>query len=93
MEPASVVLEQRAAAVEPDRIADEPADEVADRARERQHEEGAEAVADLGAEERHMVCRGENAGRDCSGVEHHDLARRRKHRVDHHQQEDGIDAV
>ena len=71
--------------------ADRP-DQVADRARERHREVGREAALELVAEERHRLA-GEGAGGDRARVDHDELAGRGEHRVDQHQEEDGVEAV
>src|SRR3954452_1062262 len=73
VEPAAVAVEQRPAAVEADPPAEDGADEVAERSRERNGEIRAEAVREVGAEERER--RSERTGRDRAADDHHELAR------------------
>src|SRR5438270_5888741 len=89
VEEAPASLEQRPAAVGADPPAGDRADEVADRSGERHREECPERRRDPRPEERHVL-RGECASRERAGVDHDELARRGKDRVDRHQAEDRV---
>src|SRR3954451_6662463 len=93
VEPATVAFEQGPSSVAADRPADERAHEIAERAREGERDIGAGAVADPASEERHALAGRGDPRSDRSGIEHHELARRREEGVDRHQPEDGVDAV
>src|SRR5438874_4972649 len=64
MQPAPVTLEERAPAAKPDPPADDRAGEITQGAGERHHHERAGTEADLRAEERNVMRRAEDPGRD-----------------------------
>ena len=92
MEPATVPLEVRAPAVEADRPAHHRAERVADRPGERDREVRGPALVDRAPEERHLLVRERSRG-ERAAVDHDELARRRQHGVDEHEQEDRVEAV
>src|SRR5262245_3214781 len=92
VEPLAVTLDERPAAVVADRPAGDRAQGVADRP--RGHHDGVRLPPRLHlTAEDDDVLPDERTGRECPGVEHHELARRREDRVHEHEQEDGVDAV
>ena len=87
-----MALEVGAAAVQPDRPADDRTDRVADRSGQRHRDVCGEPLVDLHSEE-HDVLAGERARCHGARVHHDHLARRREDGVDEHQEEDRVQAV
>src|SRR5262245_17570181 len=92
MEPASVSLDERTPAVEADRPADDRADGLAGYPRRGDRDVAPEVGVDLVAEQDDVLA-GQGARGEDARIEHHELARGRKDRVDQHQREHGVQPV
>src|SRR6266540_813677 len=92
VQPPPALLQQGPAAVEADRPAADGAHQVAERAGERHHHISPEVGRDPRPEEVDVLP-GERRRGQRTRVDHDELARRWKHGVDRHQEEDGVDAV
>ena len=92
MQPAATLLQQRPAPVQAKGPPGHGPDQVTERSRQRHHDVRRKVRRHTRPEEIHVLS-GEGTRGERSGVDHHELARSRKDRVDRHQQEHGVDAV